>query len=432
VASNSIYFAAGLVITLSILIFVHELGHFLAAKRSGVRVEKFSIGFGPRLIGFTRGETEYVLSAIPFGGYVKMSGEDPEAVGVESDREFLSKSKRTRAFIVVAGPVMNFLLAIVLLTGLAGLEGIDLDGPPMRLMVAEDSPAAAAGLKDRDLVLMVNKDSVATWRQLDGALSIGLGRTIEMVIERGGRVASFSIDLSSAESILDVGIDVFYDPIIGDVAWRGPAHRAGLRGGDRILTIDGDAIGSWDDLRQKVLASSGDTLVMVWDRTGRELSASVVPREKKGYGLIEATPWIDKDRTDIWGSLIIGLRISTWAAKQISQFPRFVAELVRSGGASENVGGPIRIAMIAGDALRWGLPNFVWFLALISAQLAIVNLIPIPVLDGGHVLLLGVETVTGKPITTRQRIIAHQIGFAFLLGLMLIFTMSDIRSLFGW
>lgn len=428
---SSVYFAAGLVITLSILIFVHELGHFLAAKRTGVRVEKFSIGFGPRLLGFRKGETEYVVSAIPFGGYVRMAGEDPEAPAAGGDWEFLAKNKKTRALIIVAGPAMNILLSIVIIAFIAGFQGIETVGPVLEITVDKGSPADSAGFRERDLIVTVGGDSVVTWTELDRLLVAGMGTQLEIAYERAGHPGTTWVDLGDTKSISDVGIGVFYEPMIGDVAWRGPAYSAGLRGGDKVVDIDGEPITSWDGLRQRVLASPGQEMVFTWERGSQRMSSTVVPKHRGEYGVIEATPWLETARSSLLGSIASGVEVTMWAAGQITQITKFFGELLQGRATTEAVGGPIRIGQIAGDALRWGISNFLWFLALISAQLAILNLVPVPVLDGGHLLLLGIETLTRKPITTRQRVIAHQIGFAFLFSLMILVTLFDISRFFG-
>ncbi|MFH1313216.1 MAG: RIP metalloprotease RseP, partial [Candidatus Eisenbacteria bacterium] len=346
-------FVVGLGITLSILIFVHEMGHFWAAKRSGVRVERFSIGFGPKLIGFTRGETEYRLSAIPFGGYVRMSGEDPEADHTGDDREFLSKSRGVRAFIVIAGPAMNFLLAVVLLVGLVAVLGVETVTTRVVGTVVEDTPAWAAGLKEHDEILSVGGETVQTWNAVLESLDANLGSRLDMTFLRDGRTESTTIDLVSTDSLAKVGMYVFRDATIGQVAWRGPAYAAGLRPGDRVTNIDGVAITSWEDLREQVLPSPGKQLDIVWVRDGKELTSVIVPKEESGYGLIEAAQKIERTRVGIAESFRIGAGTAVWAARQIGKLKEFVANLFKGKASTDTIGGPIRIGEIAGDTLRW-------------------------------------------------------------------------------
>jgi regulator of sigma E protease len=423
-------FVVGLGITLSILIFVHEIGHFLAAKRSGVRVETFSMGFGPKIFGFTRGETEYRVSAIPFGGYVKMAGEDPEVETTGGDWEFLSKNKRVRAFIVIAGPAMNFLLAVVLLVGLVGFLGVETVSTRVVGTVVEDAPAWKAGLREWDEIQSVGGKAVGTWDEVLDALQANLGGMADVGFLREGKKESAEIDLTSVEDLSGVGIYEFRDATIGQVAWRGPAYAAGLRPGDRVVSIDGVPIRRWQDLRDQILPSPGKQMEIVWERNGRDLSSVIVPKEDSGYGLIEAAQRIERSRVGMIESVRIGVGTAVWAARQITRIKEFIAKLFRGEASSDMIGGPIRIGEIAGDTLRWGLANFLVFIAVISAQLSIINLLPIPVLDGGHLLLLGLETITRRPITAKQRIIAHQIGFAFLLAFMVLITLFDISRFF--
>ncbi|MGQ9604483.1 MAG: RIP metalloprotease RseP [bacterium] len=426
---GALYFLAGLFITLSVLIFVHEFGHFVAAKRAGVRVERFSIGFGPAILKFRRGETDYVVAVVPFGGYVRMAGEDPDQPSSGANWEFMSKSKKTRAAIVSAGPGMNFMLSVVILAILAVAMGVEKQ-PQARIgKVLPDSPAEKAGLMEGDLILMVGKDRILDWYGLLSALEGNTGGSVGLVVERGTLQDTTTIDLSGISQISEVGITLFREPVIGGVAWRGPAHKAGLRAGDRVISVGGVEVKNWDNLREVVVSHPADTLELVWQRDGKVMSGRVVPKDAGGYGLIEVTVRIERERLGIARSIGIALDMSIWAASQIRQIGKFFMGLIGVAPSSDAIGGPIRIGEVAGDALRWGLPNFLWFIALVSAQLSIINLIPIPVLDGGHILLLAIETVNRRPVSQRQRIIANQIGFAFLVGFMVLVTFHDIMRI---
>lgn len=423
------YFLAGLLITLSVLIFVHELGHFVAAKRAGVRVERFSIGFGPPILRFDRGETEYVIAIIPFGGYVRMAGEDPDKPASGAPWEFMSKTKIARAAIVSAGPAMNFLLSVVILSILAACVGVEKPPEAMVGKVVAGSPADRAGLKTRDLIMMIGEDRIEDGDGLAKVLEANIGKSVRLVIKRDACCETTAIDLNGITAVSEIGFTLFREPVIGGVAWRGPAYQAGLRGGDRVISLDGVAVSTWDDLREIIIAHPGDTLEMIWERQGKMISGKVTPKDAGGYGLIEATVKIERKRLGMAGSIAMGIDMSVWAASQIKHIGKFFRGLVGLAPSSDAVGGPIRIGEVAGDALRWGLSNFLWFLALVSAQLSIINLIPIPVLDGGHILLLGIETVNRRPVSQRQRVIAHQVGLAFLVGFMVLVTFHDLVRL---
>jgi regulator of sigma E protease len=422
---------AASVIALSILIFVHELGHFTAAKRSGVRIERFSMGMGPKIVGFTMGETEYVLSAIPFGGYVRMSGEDPESEGGGHDWEFMSKNKRTRAFIVLAGPAMNFLLAIVIFAGLAGYTGVETITTRVVGDVIEDTPAWQAGFREGDEITSVSGRSVGSWDEILDVLADRLGARLEIGFIRNGVEETATLDLVGVDALATIGIYSFRRSTIGEVKHGGPAYLAGIRKGDHITMIDAQPIRTWSELRGAIRQAPGKELAVAWERDGKPLSATVVPRESDGYGLIDVTYNIEKRPVGFVEAIGIGLDTTIWVSKQILQFPRFFAMVLTGRASRDMVGGPVRIGELAGEVIRWGITSFLGFIAAISAQLSLLNLLPIPVLDGGHILLLGIETVTRKPITPRQRMIAHQIGFVFLFSMMVLVTLFDVSRFFG-
>jgi regulator of sigma E protease len=413
-------------------IFFHELGHFLAAKFSGVRVERFSMGFGPRLLGLTRGETEYRISAVPFGGYVKMEGEDPDEVkaagGTVSDRSFLGKSRGARALIVVAGPVMNFIMAVLIYTGLTAYTGVGVITTRQIGGVIEDSPAAAAGLAGGDVVLTVGGAKVSTWDDMLEMLEARLGNTAEMVVDRDGLAETITLDLSSTGNVYDIGLYDFRPAVIGDVKRDGPAYLAGLKAADKVVRIGDKEIASWDDLSDVIRASPGAALEIEYEREGQRFTSTVTPKDVDGTGLIEIYASIDRRPVGLLESLRIGFDTTIWVAKQFFMLPRLI---LRGTALRDVVGGPVRIGQLAGDSLRWGWITFFGFVAAVSAQLCIVNLLPIPVLDGGHLLILGVEAVSGKAVSLRQRIIAQQIGFAFLIGLMVLVTLVDVSRFFG-
>jgi regulator of sigma E protease len=420
-----IYKVVAPIFVLGLIVFVHELGHFIAAKRSGVLVHKFSLGFGPRLLGFTYGDTEYALSLIPFGGYVKMAGENPEEAGRE-DYEFMAKPKRVRALIVGAGPVMNFVMAVVLYTGLSMYFGVETI-PTMEVgSVVEDSPAWEAGIRSKDVVLAAGGEEVETWEDLVARLDGGLGGVVTVRLRRADSTFTARLDLTGTGSYYETGMDYHRAPVIGGVKAGGPAQEVGLREGDRVVAIDGRPVDSWLDLRSVVLPSPGRELEFVWERAGSTMTAVIVPREVDGQGLIEATQKIETRGVGIIEAIGMGFDTTIWVSGQLLQLLKM---LVSGQASGDMIGGPIRISELAGETLQWGFANVLALVAAISAQLSLINLLPIPVLDGGHLLFLGIEGVTGKSISTRQRVIASQIGFALLLMAILMVTFNDIRRL---
>jgi regulator of sigma E protease len=294
--------------------------------------------------------------------------------------------------------------------------------------VVEASPAWEAGLREGDEITSVNGVDVETWDAVDEVLRKKLGSETGIVIERDGVLKTLTLDLSSAQELQEVGVSPFRASVIGDVKHGGPAHAAGLRAGDRIVSIDGRPIRTWSELSDVIRSSPDTELAIVWERNGESMSSSVTPRDAGGYGLIDVFSRIEKRPVGLLESWKIGLETTVWISKQIFKLPRL---LLRGMPVRDVVGGPVRISELAAESMRWGWGSFLSFIAAISAQLSLVNLLPIPVLDGGHLLLLGVETATRRPITPRQRIIAHQIGFAFLFALMILITLVDVSRFLG-
>jgi len=412
---------------LGLLVVVHELGHFIVAKRSGVRVEVFSLGFGPRLAVVKRGDTEYVISAVPFGGYVKMAGADPDQEATGKKDEFMSKPKLVRAAIVTAGPVMNFLLAVVLYALVTYFVGVATVSTRLVGEVVTDSPAWNAGIREGDTLLAVGGDSIATWDQAIAALAQNLGKETEVTYERAGLVQSTRLNLAETSDPYEIGMAAFSEAVIDNVKVGGPGWKAGLRGGDRIIWIEGAPVKGTNDVRRVVMTSAGKELPIRWARGPEEMESTVTPKDYNGTGMIEVDFRVEKRRVGLLTCLAGGFRYTAWAAQQFFVFLRHLATLKVS---RDTVGGPVRISMLAGEAMRWGVVFFLQLVIFFSAQLSLINLLPIPVLDGGHLLLLGVEAVTRRTISARERMAAQQIGFAVLVAAMVALTFNDISSFF--
>jgi regulator of sigma E protease len=343
------------VILLGVLIFVHEFGHFLMAKRAGVGVMKFSLGFGPRIIGKKIGETEYILSLIPLGGYVKLLGESPgEELSEEEDkRSFLKQPVRKRIGIVAAGPVFNLLLAILIFT-------------------------------------IVNM--------------IGL-------------------PVLTAE--------------IGNLQTDSAALSAGMKSGDKIVDVDGSAITKWDELSEIISQSKGKQLLITVHRDGQPLSLTVVPKLMKttnhfgetveAYKIgVSPLPRTFIERQNPLSAFGRGLN-QTWMISKLTVIS--IVKMFQGVVSPKSLGGPILIAQIAGAQVREGIVPFILFMAMLSINLAILNLLPIPVLDGGHLLFYMLEMATGREINLRWREKAQQVGFVLLILLMVFVFMLDIERL---
>ena len=334
---------------LGLLIFIHELGHFLAAKWAGIKVETFSLGFPPRMFGKKIGDTDYCISWIPLGGYVKMAGMIDESLDTELEGkpyEFMSKPIWKRVIVIAAGPFMNVLLAILFFAGLTFHYGL-----------AEPVPVVKETMADM------------------------------------------------------------------------PAAEAGLQAGDRIISISGQDIQTWDELTAAIKSNPGVPLQIEWERGNEIMSADIVPKlePSTNIGLIGIRPDASMRPAGIFESVGIGFalswRITTEVGKTIGMLFQG-KESVKKGLA-----GPIQIAQLAGKFAREGFAELINFTALISLQLGLLNILPIPVLDGGHLVFLGLESIMRRPVSVRLRVVVQQIGMALLLALMVFIIINDIQKL---
>jgi regulator of sigma E protease len=421
-------------IVIGVIVFVHELGHFFAAKLSDVKVEVFSLGLGPRLWGFQYGETRYVVSAIPFGGYVKMEGESPveegEGVSEPGERSFLAKNKRTKAFIVVAGPAMNFLLAIVIFSALIYKDGVPIYTTRQVGVVEEGSPAWDAGLQSGDVITELAGEAAQNWNQIESTLEDRLGSRVGLVVEHDGASESLTLDLTAVRDYEDIGIGLYWPPVAAAVTEGSAAEKAGMQPGDRIVEIDGRAIRTWQDIALVVKPAAGRDLEISWVRGGTVMVSTARPDDIGGQGMLgleaETQGLYELRPAGFFRSIDLGIRRTAWMAVQLLNLPRLI---LAGFPVRELLGGPVRIGQMAGETFRLGIGTFLAFIAVVSAQLSLVNLLPIPVLDGGHLLVLGVETVARRPVSQRQRIIAQQIGLALLIAFMVYVTMVDVSRL---
>ncbi len=433
------FYVYALVFNLGILIFVHELGHFLAARAAGVRVERFSMGFGPRILRFTRGATEYALSVIPFGGYVKMAGMEPPPDGDASalgPDTFLKKRIGVRAVIVAAGPVTNLVWALIVTICVLTVSGLPTLGAPVVGEVEPDSPAAAAGLEPMDRIVSVDGVDVSSWSEVIALASDDEDGVIELVVERGGDVpVSVPLRLSVPDSEegggMDLGLFAFVPPVVGDVLSGGPADRAGLAAGDSIVSINGAPVRTWTELGNIIYDSLGEELTIVWSRRGEIMSASVVPEEGdepigttdvRKVGMIGIMrPWSTK-RLGFGEAVTAGFR---YTGSNLRLIVDFFVGLATGRVSGSLVGGPIKVVQLASESARWGASYFFSFMAFMSLNLFLINMLPLPILDGGHLLLMALEKLRGRGLTERQLMVWQQVGLVFFVSLMVFLLVRD-------
>ncbi len=444
------------VVVLGILIFFHELGHFLVARFFGVGVEKFSLGFGPRLFGRTVGITDYRISAIPLGGYVKMVGDEPDA---ELDPEmvpysFTHKHVFKKILIVAAGPFFNLLLAVIIYAAFFLFIGTE-DIRPVINHIDAQGPAAQSELRVGDRIAAVNGKPVAAWSDINRLVADAEGGEVHFTIDRD---AAAQVTVTPRHQMTKdiLGDDaMFYDigfsgvapinAVVGDVADGYPAAKAGLRTGDLIVAINDRPVDNWNTMKSIISESKGDGLAIRFVRDGQTQTVAVAPvrisednplgEQTESYRIGISSPGIDIPESDRIVVKRRPLAAFVEAVDQTYQISRLtvlsIGKLITGTLSTKTLGGPIMIAEMAGEQAKAGMTNLIFFIAVLSINLAVLNFLPIPVLDGGHLLFFGVEAIIGRPINTRMREIAQQAGVFILIMLMIFVFYNDITRIFS-
>jgi regulator of sigma E protease len=440
------------VVVIGILILVHELGHFFVARWTGVGVERFSIGFGPVLLRWRGKETEYALSAIPMGGYVKMMGEESPIEGgggpvIDPARSFALKPLWARFLIVFAGPAMNLIMAAVIFSVvLAGLGRAV--WPATVGKIVANSPAAAAGLHVGDTIVAINGRSVGYWDDVDQAVAQSAGKPLELRVRRDSAESTLSVTprlRAVADPIFrdphetwDIGASVQGLPLITSVSPRSPAERGGLKPNDVVVAVGDQPMRSPDDLLETIRARPATAFTMTVEREGKRLTLTVTPdpvkeRTPSGdeitVGKIQAGLALKADHFVPYGAgpaIYHGI-LRTWdmtvlTAKGLWKLASRQIEL-------SNIGGPIQIATETTRQANEGFLSVAVFVAFISINLGVLNLLPIPMLDGGHLLFFVIEAVLGRPLSLRKREVAQQVGFVLLMMLMVFALYNDLTRL---
>lgn len=439
------------VVAIALLIAVHEYGHFTVARRLGIRVEKFSIGFGPALFSWRSrdGEVLYVIAAIPLGGYVKMLGENPDEQ-VEEYEDKLSAEERARSFnlqpvwkraaVAVAGPAFNFVFAIFAFMLVAWLGQSVL--PTIVGHITPASIAEQAGLQVGDRILAVNRSSVHSWQQMEEQLKDHVGGQVKLRVQRDQRPVMLDMELPRQATdplMLNVAGSVLgFDPgltiKVDDVMSGSPAERAGLEQGDIIRQIDGWPVANVNQFIERIKASAGHDVAIVVRRDQTLLQLQVTPvsddHQQVRIGVRLASHAMHK--TEIYRmGLLDGMGygfVRTWQMTRmtLSVFGKMVTAAI----SPDNLGGPIAIAQLAGRTADLGLVYFIGFLALISVNLGVLNLLPVPILDGGMLLYLGLEKLRGRALPPKFLEITQMIGLMLIISLMVFAFYNDISRLF--
>ncbi len=442
------------VVALGLLIVFHEFGHYLVARWCGVKVMRFSIGFGHPLLRkrWGKDETEWVVAAFPLGGYVKMLDEREDEVAPEDlTRSFNRKPVAHRFAIVAAGPIANFLLAIVLywllfMLGVSGMKPIV--GP-----VTPATPAEFANFKMGETITKIGAESVATWQDarwllLSHAVERSPSVTVE-TLSKEGEVASHRLDLSGIEAddldadfLKKIGLSVYQPamkPIVAQVVSDSAGNRAGLLAGDEILAVNGKKITLWEELVQQIRVSPGIPLTLEIRRGATVIDIEVIPdahtESGEKIGKIGIGPQIDRNELEKLlveisypaGTAMVRAINKTWETSVFTL--RMLWKMVAGEVSWKNVSGPITIADYAGKSAQMGLSSYMAFLALISISLGVLNLLPIPMLDGGHLMYYVIEIVKGSPLSVRATEIGQQVGMLLLFSLMAFAIYNDVSRL---
>jgi len=429
------------IVVLGIIIVIHELGHFLVAKFFKIKVEVFSVGFGPRLIGFRKGETDYRISAFPLGGYVKMAGETPMDSITGEAYEFLSKPKWQRFLVAAAGPAMNIFLAIGLIAGLY-MYGTDvpefLIGQAVINVVEPGSPADLAGIKPGDQIASFDGVEKPDWQNVQNTILTSPGRTLPVVIERDGQQMPFTLVpvRKGREEAGDVGMYPYYRTLVQDVQSNSPAQKAGVQPGDEIIAVNAiDIRANGRTLQQTIQQIPDSTFPITVLRGGKDgegvrktVELQVTPEAKEGRRMIGISIQYPSVHIKLGPVAAVQKSIESNKENAVLIF-QVIGRLLKREASVKQLDGPISIIGISGQAYQAGFTTLLTFMALISLNLGILNIMPIPILDGGVILLLIIESLLGRDLSLRMKERIVQASVVFILMLMVIVLYNDVVKL---
>ena len=422
------------VFVLGVLIFVHELGHFMMARRIGVRVLTFSLGFGPKLLAFKRGDTEYCVSAIPLGGYVKMAGENPDDARTGADDEFLSKSKWQRFQVLVMGPVMNIALALIVMA-LVLYQGAQVpvfeQQPVVIGAVVENSAAASAGLRPGDRIVAMDDTPIRSWVDFSVEIAPKANRLVTFQVERDGTLINVPVTpaASGKYDMGDIGIMPKVHPQITGLNHSEPAAEAGLQPGDVILAAGGQRDVSRDRVIEMIRASEGKPLTLDVQRGAETHTIAVTPRRIGENVMIGATisPW---ELRDFRPGPVEAMKLSVernWDWSKL--IVKTLAGLFTRDTSVKQLMGPVAIADLSGSAAEAGWIPLFNLMAMISLNLGLLNLMPVPVLDGGHIAILALEGLSRRDFSMKVKEKMLLAGFVLLMMLMVTVIYNDLTRI---
>jgi regulator of sigma E protease len=434
---GKILFGSEALVALGFMVLIHEFGHFLVARYFDVRVDVFSIGFGTRLFGVKRGATDYRVSILPLGGYVRMAGDNISEERTGAPDEFLSKPRWQRALIALAGPTMNVLAAIAIMAihfGGATPQPIFGDQPVNVVGVYKGSPADRAGIQPGDKLIEINGSENPNWDRAKWESAFALpGAQIPVTIERDGQTISTVVTASQDERKM-FGYPVL-PAVVETVGAGSPADRAGMKPGDKILSYDGVPIGSWFQVTDLTSQRHDHPVQVAVVRNGHTMNLLVRPEYKDlgdGNGVrgsIGILPHVDEVQRE--RGVIDSIGFSLWFNQRLArQMLDLVGQLFVGKVSLKEVQGPVGIVTMSGKAARAGFGSLMSFMALISLNLAVVNLLPFPILDGGHITMLAVEGALRHDLSVKAKERFIQVGFVFILVVFALVMYNDVLRLF--
>jgi regulator of sigma E protease len=441
--SSALYAILSVTLVLGIMIFVHEWGHFMAAKLAGVRVDVFSFGFGPRLFGVKRGDTDYRLSALPFGGYVRMAGDNPIEERTGADYEFLSKPRWVRVLIACAGPAMNLLLAFLIFWGIFWIAGTPSEEyrrdaatvAAVQQTSNTESSTAPSGITAGDQIIAVDGKKTPTWGKVYEQVEQVLpGSTVTITVLRNGSEQTLHGTMpalpATVESLFGYPL---LPPVTDEVGIGTPADRAGLHDGDKIISMDGTPIVTWGQLVDRVRHSDGRPIHFMVQRGDQTVPIEITPVQAMGgdgntVWQVGVSPKIKED-FERQGFLTAAKLAGLQTAIGIKQIGTVLGGLFTGKVKIRELQSVVGIARASGRAAKRGPLDLVFFMAVISLNLGLLNLLPIPILDGGHVLLLAIEGILRRDLSLAVKERFVQVGLVFLLGISAFVIYSDIFKL---